>query len=866
MDKGAVFWAIDLHLHTPASADVNASLYGAATPIELVEAAMVAGLDAIAVTDHNTCSWCDEVATAALNKPLVVLPGVEISTTEGHLLAVWEEGTPSRTIDELLVRLGIGMNDQGKLDIAAEVGFATAAKEISAAGGLAVAAHIDKARGLLRLEVAAHVRRTLLEPCLSAVEVADLATVPVLNNKVNNARVLACLLASDAHLVAAIGNRRTWIKAARPDLIGLKHALSDPDLRIRLLEPQPHSHPTIESVTVSGGFLDQQRLDFSPDLNCLLGGTGTGKSLVVECIRYALDQQVSREDFPAIWTEVCSRLSFALGNSGVVTLNIAANGQRFKIERAYSSDGDGATSVLQEVAGDWQEIESTAEEVIKISAFSQGETLEYSRAAVGRMSLVDSGVEFGDLVNRESQTLERLRENARQLLGQRDLIAVLRLSSSKEEDLETRVSELSALFETDIVLEQEGWKVEGMRIKNMISSLSNAQTPELELAESSGRAAISNNSDLFSKISRTWMALKAAVDGHLQGVKVAIDAASEELGSLHIEWQSRFDQFKAKLDEELNRVGSGASLVALRAQLEKLQEQLVDVKAKKAELENIAVPNLEALSTVREALLDELQGHRDQRRQLRRTRADQLNSKTAGIVKLDVPASPEAVTFRAALNGLKTGSRVREEVLDKVASQIHPFRFARSMLKGEISDLVDDSAGIDAGSAARLLANLEDRNLWPELLETQVCDMPDRLNVKFRTDDGGYVHIEQLAHGQRCTAILVVLLADGNAPVVVDQPEDALHAPWIEDYLVETLRDLRGQRQYIFATRSPGIVVGADAEQIITMRATSGRGQIEAAGSLERHDLNKLTLHHLEGGAIPFRRRSDKLQVSFGPG
>ena len=69
---------------------------------------------------------------------------------------------------------------------------------------------------------------------------------------------------------------------------------------------------------------------------------------------------------------------------------------------------------------------------------------------------------------------------------------------------------------------------------------------------------------------------------------------------------------------------------------------------------------------------------------------------------------------------------------------------------------------------------------------------------------------------------------------------------------MDRLRSLRGTRQYIFATRSPGIVVSGDAEQIVTMKATAGHGMIEAAGSLERHDLNRLALDHLEGGPIPF--------------
>jgi hypothetical protein len=46
------------------------------------------------------------------------------------------------------------------------------------------------------------------------------------------------------------------------------------------------------------------------------------------------------------------------------------------------------------------------------------------------------------------------------------------------------------------------------------------------------------------------------------------------------------------------------------------------------------------------------------------------------------------------------------------------------------------------------------------------------------------------------------------------------------------------------------------------MKATSGRGEVEATGSLERYDLNKLALHHLEGGRVAFKRRSGKLEVS----
>src|SRR5699024_6753581 len=139
--------------------------------------------------------------------------------------------------------------------------------------------------------------------------------------KLGKSPVPAMIKSSDAydanlsrHAATGIGIRRTWIKAARPDLCGLRHALEDPELRVALNDPaELGSHPTIESVSISDGFLKGTYLDLSPDLNCLLGGTGAGKSLVLESIRFALDQQVDTSVFKTIGDEVDRRLRSALG-------------------------------------------------------------------------------------------------------------------------------------------------------------------------------------------------------------------------------------------------------------------------------------------------------------------------------------------------------------------------------------------------------------------------------------------------------------------------------------------------------------------------------------------------------------------------
>jgi hypothetical protein len=172
-------------------------------------------------------------------------------------------------------------------------------------------------------------------------------------------------------------------------------------------------------------------------------------------------------------------------------------------------------------------------------------------------------------------------------------------------------------------------------------------------------------------------------------------------------------------------------------------------------------------------------------------------------------------------------------------------------------------SGVDSRYIEKLFDHVVERGLEADLLYLQRLDLADILSIKFRKPDTGeYEAIERLAHGQKCTAILVVALADGKEPLIIDQPEDALHAPWIEEHLVPRLRELRGGRQYIFATRSPSLVVSADAEMIITLTSDVSHGRFEAAGSLERYDLNTLALYHLEGGPVAFKRRSRKLSAS----
>lgn len=864
----ATYWSVDFHVHTPGSADARAENFGTAE--DIVTVAISAGLNAICVTDHNTAEWCDAMSAAAKDTDLVVLPGVEITTTEGHLLAIWEERTPAEHIHEALVELGIKHADRGKLDIAATVGFAEAAKKVVAAGGIAIAAHADKTKGLLGLEVKAQVKRTLLEDCLAAVEITRAETEEEVRQKVKGERTIACVQGSDTwdskkgrHDVSGIGARRTWIKASRPDLVGIRHALNDPELRIRLAAPEQVAYGRIDSIDITGGFLDGQHVALSPDLNCMLGGTGAGKSLTLEAVRFALDQQADARSFPGIRKEVDARLAGALGENGVVRVEVTVGGRRYQVERALSIRTPASPRVAQLAGDDWIEIDVDPAELLPLAAFSQGEILEYSRQPVGRMSLVDAGIDFGDLIERIGSVESQLRANALRLLAARSKVSVLEAQAAGESELNEQVRQLSSLFNTDSVKAQAGWATEDSRVVAAAKAIDALTPPSVIIPAGSLTSEQNDNKDVFERINAITSELDGKVKAAVAGIEAAIDAAKEAMAVASKEWEGRIAKFRLDLEAELKKVDPESTLTTLRSQLELLQGKQIQLEEAKTALTEVAQPDLAAAETEREDLLQALMDLRAARRELRRARVLELNAKAAGFVKLDVPSDGDFADFRAQLDVLKTGSRVREDVLDAIARYNHPVAFVRSILGGDLNALVKKERGIDSSSIARLVANIEDRKLMELVLEAQLVDRPDILTVKFRKpEDKQYAPIEELAHGQRSTAILVIMLADGNAPIIVDQPEDALHAPWIEDYLVDRLRSLRGTRQYVFATRSPGIVVSADAEQIITMRASAGRGEHEASGSLERHDLNKLVLHHLEGGPTAFERRTMKLAVS----
>ena len=151
----------------------------------------------------------------------------------------------------------------------------------------------------------------------------------------------------------------------------------------------------------------------------------------------------------------------------------------------------------------------------------------------------------------------------------------------------------------------------------------------------------------------------------------------------------------------------------------------------------------------------------------------------------------------------------------------------------------------DAGFLDRLI------NWFPE----------DGLTVEYsRSGKGTDFHpIGQASAGQRASAMLAFLLAHGEEPLVLDQPEDDLDNHLIYDLVVQQMRQNKVRCQLIVATHNPNIVVNGDAEMLHALDFKAGQCVVHQSGSLLQNAMREEVCRVMEGGREAFRRRYHRL-------
>ena len=169
--------------------------------------------------------------------------------------------------------------------------------------------------------------------------------------------------------------------------------------------------------------------------------------------------------------------------------------------------------------------------------------------------------------------------------------------------------------------------------------------------------------------------------------------------------------------------------------------------------------------------------------------------------------------------------------------------------------------GIESAAMRRNLSGLSTEKLF----ELELVSIPDLPIIELKVGNGalGYKQLDSLSIGQKCTALLSLVLLESPAPLLIDQPEDDLDNHFIFDQIVTTLRSAKEKRQFLIATHNANIPVSGDAELIVVLNADERRGWIEedGIGSIDTKSIKQYVEHILEGGENAFKIRKEKYGI-----
>lgn len=867
----------DLHIHSfgeRGSYDVSdASM----TPEAIVDAAQAEKLGIISITDHNEIRNVESALKAAEGRSILIVPGVELSTPQGHLLAY---APTLRELERFYGRLTIS-DDRKTCSQTME----QCLDLIGEHGGFGVAAHIDLATGLEAMlpRFDAFKEAVITNLNLLGLEISNASAAPLYSERDDNqdrrrlhgvrskchgedeGYELPRIMGSDAHSLAGLGKnangarKLTRVKMDTPTFDALKVALLDPAARVRIEDLIPADIPHFVGMRLQGGFLDGQIVRFSRNLTCVIGGRGTGKSTFLESLRAAsgntareglLDSDVWPDQIHLLYRDPSSR-EHVFGKS------------KFYPVVNQSDPANGITGV-------------------SIESYGQGETAETiqhcDKDPSVLLEFLDGFVDLAPLRSEDESLCEQLLTNQTQI--ERLRLEVNALPDIRKAKLNAE-AQLKALKEKDAasVVDLEEKLARGRKFKKELIDQLTAlfKTHREALADTSLAELVAGLDGSELVVGQEEFArVKNLIDGYVQRIKSlsadvqtasreTIEAANQELK----QWNAREVEVQGKIDtirRDLESKGVKLDLAYIR----KVAKDVTDYTSKVTDL------------TAKQGLLNKALDSRKQLVQQRRevksrmavTRSAFARRMTTNLNSTIVDYSVtvrfhEGTLSRELENIIKDAMNWRTSQVPKatlIASQVPVFQLLEAIAKGEakvFTDIKDRDGNsvfnlTDARTIIMTLSQeavrhsiercrFEDR---PEIIVTKETEGPDG-KKQYQPRD-----FSKLSLGQQQSVLLSVLLfSKSNEPLVIDQPEDNLDSEFIYKTFVRSLRRVKECRQVIVVTHNANIAVLGDAELIIPLRASSEKSVIRGRGSIDNTTTKDLTCTILEGSRDAFKKR-----------
>lgn len=834
----------------------------AAYNASMVAALVEADISVIAITDH----WCvDSGATlreAAKASGLTVFPGFEATTKDGvHLLVLFDPDTDAANINRHIGECGIpadchesrpGSKDTLELlECAERWGAVTVAPHVTTGGGL-----LDKLSGQSAVQV-------WTDPRLHAVALSGGAPsqghASILANKeaaYQRGNPVALLRAADISSPSDVtkSGSSCWIKLSSLTISGLDLAFRTPETRVSQEDPSGPAHPRVIGIRWEGGFLDEVKVRLNESLNVLIGGRGSGKSTVIESLRYALDvpplAAISQATHDSMIRDV-------LGSGTKVTLELEVRSPSrttFTIERLVGSKPvvrSSTGSLLQSAPGD----------VLRgTEVYGQRELAELARDKQQLTSLLAQYLPDANDLGAEAVAHAReLERSRRSILSLQQDVETLDARLARMPIVEERLARFDEAGVAEKLQEQDRAQREQQLLAQAVSSV--REIPEVL----DGLAADTDYlvDEAAEKLPRAPLLqrAKATLDTYNAAVKTASDAlaaarvkAIGDLESLETEWSSETKDLRdglAKVLRELQPDGiDGDEYLRLRRELGELTPLTGQRASKQAELDRIIVE--------REKLLIEAEDRRGARLRALQKEAKKVGRNLPGIVQASVRDGEDRAALTDLLDNRIAGRLDRVRAAINGASSISPRAFVASCREGAAAIMTAYPTVTE--TQASLLASAPPETLM--LAEEVELPISTDLQLNVGTKDApSWRSLDHLSTGQKATALLLLLMHRGDGPLVIDQPEDDLDNRFIYEDIVPRLRATKGQRQVIFSSHNANIPVLGDADQIVSLVAEDsgsgvcGRIVDDGLGSIDHPPVRAMVEELLEGGRDAFNTR-----------
>ena len=902
---GSRWWKMDFHTHTPASKDFGRgdSAQKNLSLDDWIKAAMGSGLDAVAVTDHNTGksvdAFKDTLARISEQKPewyrpLVIFPGVEISAGGNgervHVLGIFDPGKTSSEILGILGKCNICAKYGEDETCFTDKGAFEVAKIIQEEGGIPILAHVDGPKGVLhgKTTLPPELKKWLRNIC--AMEVCQGVAMTTQEDQRIISRI-AQVGGSDAHAATDIGKHFTWVKMGKPTLSALRIALHDHSFCVKSeAETNPNHDPDfyVRNVSISNlrccgrGPSGPLTLNFSPHLSSLIGGRGTGKSTVIECLRHVFKQEPNRDELPMVYERMQKFNEGMIVPESKISAEFAFHGSLFRVQRSE----EGNSTVLEEYASStnsWNVVDSRdIGGRFQIGVYSQKQLFELASDPRGLLSIIDKSdsVNKGEWNRRwdvkKSEYLQ-LCVRAREL---RNRVNSLTTLSPRIADLDKKIKEYqnkgygAILRRMALFNRQAG----ALQVEDDIKAAANslrADVDALHLPEFQ-EDIFPETDEACNEVRKSYLGLANQVVSARKAILSAAEAVmtattvyrksidngtwAEQKRSCESEYAEKAQQLKAQgdsFDPDLygRWVAERSGLAAEYAKLELAKKEQAQVLAGIKDTLNSFVELRAELCQKRQMFIDSVIGGNAYVRMSILPFADTstLEREVRSILGID------GERYTASLYDDENKSGLLAELINWEKNGV-----AVEQLPEKIDELKKhlwagahgESSGGQAPFDKRLRAIYEENPAafneisayWPE----------DKLEVKYLVN-GKTQRLEDGSAGQKSAAILSFLLSYGTEPLVMDQPEDDLDNSLIMELVVKQLHVNKQRRQLIIATHNPNVVVNGDSEQVCVMKFVNGLIGTSGQDGLDDTDVRKSICTIMEGGADAFKKRYDRM-------